>query len=128
MSFHIKGFATIRLSVIDVHKSRGWHSSFWGLTPIEDLKDFVSFKIGDVCLDLALADAKSPASIEGAVGYWLVDDLDQAIARALELKGSIYRGPLKVTETQRTIVQIKDPFGNVFGLEADPKVHLPLQI
>ncbi len=54
----------------------------------------------------------------GAVGYWFVDDLKAAIDRALELGGERYRGPLEVPETQRTIVQIKDPCGNVIGFEA----------
>jgi predicted enzyme related to lactoylglutathione lyase len=53
------------------------------------------------------------------VGYWLVDDLEAAISAAIKLGGKVYRGPLKVDEVQRTIVQIVDPYGGVIGLEAE---------
>lgn len=115
----MKEFATIRMSVSDVSKVRDWHRDFWDQEPIEDLKDFVSFKIANTNFDISLADEKSPTSTGGSVGYWLVDDLDKALAKALDLKATIFRGPLRVNEVQRTIVQIKDPYGNVFGLEAD---------
>ncbi|MGE3683877.1 MAG: VOC family protein [Bdellovibrionales bacterium] len=118
-SFRVKNFATIRMSVNDVSRARDWYRKFWHQDPVDDLKDFVSFRIAGVHFDICLADAKSPTSTGGSVGYWLVDDLDKAIAKALELNASIYRGPLKVEEIHRTIVQIKDPHGNVFGLEAE---------
>lgn len=86
---------------------------------MEDSEGFVSFRIGGLSFDLCRADEKSPCSRGGSVGYFLVDDLEGVIAQANNLGGSIYRGPLKVDETQRTIAQILDPFGNVIGLEAD---------
>lgn len=118
MSFKIKNFATIRISSTDVAKSRDWYRSLLDIDPIEDLENFVSFKIGDTCFDISLADEKSPSSPGGSVGYWLVDDLDAVMKRAIEIGGEIYRGPLDVNEVQRTIVQIKDPCGNVIGFEA----------
>lgn len=119
MTFQIENFATIRFSVADIRASREWYRSFFGVEPIEVLEDFASFRIGGIILDLALADEKSPLSRGGSVGYWLVDDLPKAIAKAQELGGKVYRGPLRVDEVQRTIVQIIDPHGNVFGLEAE---------
>jgi predicted enzyme related to lactoylglutathione lyase len=41
------------------------------------------------------------------------------VGRAIELGGEIYRGPLRVEEVRRTIVQIKDPMGNIIGFEAE---------
>lgn len=119
MSFSLKGFATIRLCVSDVARSRDWYKSFFGADPVEDLENFASFQLGGTLLDISLADAKSPLSTGGSVGYWLVDNLESAIARATELGGKVYRGPLRVEEVKRTIVQIQDPFGNVIGLEAE---------
>lgn len=40
------------------------------------------------------------------------------LERVKTLGGELYRGPLKVVETQRIIMQIKDPFGNIIGFEA----------
>lgn len=117
MSFSPKGFATIRLIVNDVAKSRDWYRVFFGAEPVEDVPHFASFLINGVHFNLVLADEKNPFSTGGSIGYWLVEDFDGALKRALELGASIYRGPLKVPEIRRTIAQIRDPFGNVIGLE-----------
>lgn len=113
-----KSFSTIRLCSENVKASRDFYTRLFDQAPIEDLENFVSFRIAGVCLDIALADAKSPTSHGGAVGYWLVDDLKTVIEKSKALGAEIYRGPLKVNEAQRTIVQIIDPIGNVIGFEA----------
>ena len=118
MITEISGFATIRISSHNVSQSRDWYKKFLQTEPVEDLPNCVSFKIQGVCLDISEADTKSPSSAGGSVGYWLVKDLDHVIARAVELGGEVYRGPLEVKETRRKIVQIKDPIGNVIGFEA----------
>ena len=116
MDFQFKHFATIRISVKDVGKSRDWYKKFFDLEPEEDHRDFVRFRVSGTCFDISFADEKSPISAGGGVGYWLVDSLDAAIEKAIGQGGAVYRGPLKVSEDNR-IVQIKDPYGNVFGLE-----------
>jgi uncharacterized protein len=118
VAFKVMNLTTIRMSVDNIQISCEWYKSFFGIEPIENQENFVSFQIGDMCLDLSIADDKSPVSRGGSIGYWLVDDLDAAISAATNLGGKIYRGPLRVNEIQRTIVQIIDPQGNVFGLEA----------
>lgn len=118
MTFKIKNFSTIRISVANVQESRDWYKAFLGIEPIENLENFVSFRIENTVLDLVLADQKSPLSTGGSVGYWLVDNLNEAISKAQNLGGRIYRGPLSVEEARKTIVQIMDPCGNVIGLES----------
>lgn len=118
MAFQVQNFATIRICVANVQSSRDWYKSFFGIEPVEDLENFVSFKIGETLFDISQSDQKSPLSTGGSVGYWLVDNLEEAISKAKSLDGQVYRGPLRVEEVQRTIVQIKDPYGNVIGLEA----------
>ena len=118
MTFQIKSFATIRISVTDVTESKNWYQSLFGQKPIEEIEKFVSFRINDVCFDISLADSKSPLSPGGSVGYWLIDDMDELLKRIEEIGGKIYRGPLRIDEIQRIIVQIQDPFGNVIGFEA----------
>ncbi|MDD4973473.1 MAG: hypothetical protein PHY93_03940 [Bacteriovorax sp.] len=118
MGFQVKSFATIRMSVSNVSKSRDWYKQLFEIEPIEDIENFVSFKLQNVCFDICLADEKSPVSEGGSVGYWFVDDLASLLDKVHRLGGSVYRGPLKVIEIQRTIVQIIDPFGNIIGFEA----------
>lgn len=119
MSFEIKSFSTIRISVSNVVESKNWYESLFNQKPIEEIENFVSFKINNICFDISLADSKSPLPPGGSVGYWLIDNLDGLLKRVEEIGGKIYRGPLRVEEIQRTIVQIQDPFGNVIGFEAD---------
>lgn len=111
-------FATLRICSTDVARSRDWYQDFLGLEPVEDLENFVSFRIGGTTFEISVADAKSPSSPGGSVGYWLVPELESVLARAQKLGGRIYRGPLRVDEVRRTIVQIMDPCGNVIGFEA----------
>lgn len=117
--FRIKGFSTLRLSVVDVAKSCAWYARFLGIEASYVDPDFASFNVAGVQLDLCTADGRSPVSAGGSVGYWLVEDLDIAVARAKELGAAVYRGPLRVEEVRRSIVQVADPYGNVFGLEAE---------
>lgn len=118
-SFKVKKISTIRLCVKNVAQSGKWYKDFFGTAPVEELKDFVSFKIGNILLGISLADNKNPISKGGSISYWTVDDLAKAIKRGTELGAKIYRGPMRVEQIQRTIVQLEDPFGNVIGLESD---------
>lgn len=121
MSFKIKEFMTIRILSNEVSKSRDWYKSLFNQNPIEDTEKFVSFKVAGVYFDITTPDAKNPFSSGGSVGYWLVDSVDEVLAKVKELGGELYRGPLNVEETKRTIMQIKDPFGNIIGFESPLK-------
>lgn len=125
MSFKVREFSTIRICSPDVAKSRDWYRQLFETEPAEDIENFVSFRVCGTCFDICLEDAKNPSSTGGSIGYWLVDNLDEVVGRAIKLGGSVYRGPLNVEEIRRTIVQIKDPLGNVIGFEEafDPRNH-----
>jgi predicted enzyme related to lactoylglutathione lyase len=116
--FEIREFTTIRLLSNEVSKSRDWYKSLFNQDPIEDTENFVSFKISGICFDITTPDAKNPFSCGGSIGYWLVDDIEQVLTKVKEIGGDLYRGPLKVKETNRIIMQIKDPFGNIIGFES----------
>ncbi|MCM2352160.1 MAG: hypothetical protein NDI63_00995 [Pseudobdellovibrio sp.] len=118
MNFQVKEFATIRIFSNDLKRSREYYEKFFGLSPVEDSEFFVSFKVGQTNLDITVPDQKNPFSTGGSVGYWLVDDINLVLKKAELLGGKLYRGPLKVLEIQRQILQIQDPFGNVLGFES----------
>ena len=118
MSINIKEFSTIRILTSNVAGSRDFYKALFNQKPIEDTPGFVSFKIAGVNFDITVADEKNPASSGGSLGYWLVDDLGEVLRRATELGAKLYRGPLEVRETGRTILQIQDPFGCVIGFES----------
>lgn len=110
-------FASLRLLTQNVTATRDWYAQLFELEPIEDTLNFCSFRIGDVAFDIVLCDFKNPFSTGGAVGYWQVQDFEFFLNRAQEMGATIYRGPLRVEEIGRSIVQIKDPIGNIMGFE-----------
>lgn len=114
----IKEFSTLRILASDIQKSRDWYVQFFGQNPTEDLENFVSFQIGNIKFDITLPDQKNPFSTGGSVGYWMVDDINLVLKKAEQLGGKLYRGPLKVPEIHRQILQIQDPFGNILGFES----------
>jgi predicted enzyme related to lactoylglutathione lyase len=117
MSFKVQKFTTIRISSANVEVSRDWYAKLFGIDPFVDIKNFASFNIAGTIFDIALADAKSPLSPGGSVGYWLTDDMNELLKKVEDLGAKVYRGPLKVPEIQKTILQIQDPYGNVIGFE-----------
>ncbi len=117
VSFKIIEISTVRISTNNVNESRNFYSALLNILPFEDLDNFVSFKVANVNLDITLSDEKSPSSTGGSVSYFLVDNLDEVIRKSISLGAKVYRGPLKVNEIKRTIVQIIDPVGNVVGFE-----------
>ena len=48
--------------------------------------------------------------------YLNVEDHAEAVARAGALGARLHRGPIDIAGS-RTIVQMSDPFGNIFGLD-----------
>ena len=100
----------------DIKSSRDWYRNFLEMEPIEDLPEFASFKVGESHLNLHRADSKSPNSTGGQVAYWSTNNFDLDMKRTVSMGASVWRGPLEF-EPGKRICQIKDPFGNVFGLE-----------
>ena len=121
MVFKIKEISAIRIFSSDLKKSCEFYKALFDQEPIEETENFISFKIGKTCFDITSPDAKNPQSQGGSVGYWLVDDIHIVLKKVEQLGGRLYRGPLKVTETQRTIMQIQDPSGNIIGFESPIK-------
>src|SRR5436190_1889577 len=109
--------AAVRIVVDDLPAGRDWYARLLGTAAIEDLPDFVSFRVGPQTLDLCRPDAKNPLGPGGPVVYWAVADLNAAMERARGLGATLYRGPLDMPENGTRICQMRDPFGGVFGME-----------
>lgn len=108
--------SSVILFVRDIRQSQAWYEDVLRIAPRYTDERFALFEIADTKLCFHLADEKSPVTTGGTVAYWWVDDFDEMIKRVLYHRGTLYRGPIP-TEDGEQICQIKDPFGNVFGLE-----------
>lgn len=117
MTLQVRGLTTLRISSKDLKASKNFYAIFFGLSPAENLSNFVSFSIAGATLELVLEDEKSPASKGGSVGYFEVANLDSVLTQAQKLGALVYRGPLKVEETKSIIVQILEPGGTVIGFQ-----------
>jgi predicted enzyme related to lactoylglutathione lyase len=60
-------------------------------------------------------DEKNPAG-GGSVVYWRVENFDRSRDALLRAGCESWRGPLGLSP-ERRICQLRDPFGNIFGLE-----------
>lgn len=110
---------TTLLFVENIEKSTLWYSLFFKQDPVEKLDNFASFLLEDgLYFNLHPADQKSPLSTGGCVPYFWVNNFCLYRDRAIGLGALMWRGPLDVRENNTRICQLKDPYGNVFGLEA----------
>lgn len=109
--------STIRLITTNVKGSDSFLRQIFNLKVIEEQETFISYQLGELIIDLILEDQKNPSSSGGAIAYFLTDNLHLIINRAKELGAEVYRGPLRVTEINKEIVQIRDPYGVILGLE-----------
>jgi predicted enzyme related to lactoylglutathione lyase len=112
-----KKLHAIYFFVDDVKASSSWYGKVLGIPPDIDDENFGLFRIGIFELCFHKADKKSPVSTGGCVGYWQVDYLNEAIHLFVVHGGMIYRGPIEIPGEHEGICQIKDPFGNVIGLQ-----------
>lgn len=77
---------------------------------------FAWFDVGDIEFAFHGAD-KSKNPVGGSpVVYVRVEDQPAAIARAVAKGARLHRGPLAI-DAVRSIAQLMDPFGNVFGFD-----------
>ena len=107
----------IYLFVDNVKKSSSWYSRVLNIPLTIDDENFGQIKLGQSELCFHQADTKSPLTTGGSVGYWQVADLLEVANLFVEHEGAIYRGPIEIPESNEGICQIKDPFGNVIGLQ-----------
>lgn len=108
---------TLRLCVTDLIAAKEFYGRFFGVPLLEEDRGYASFDLNGTKLEIVFADTQNPAGAGGNVGYFEVDSIPDAVMHAKTLGASVYRGPLKIHETGWTIVQIKDPGGNIIGLE-----------
>jgi predicted enzyme related to lactoylglutathione lyase len=77
------------------------------------------FDVYGIRLTLHVADEYNQPGPSGTVPYWTVADVDATVARWTEHGASAHRGP-KTIMTGERLCQMRDAFGNLFGLRQPP--------
>ncbi|MBS1624744.1 MAG: VOC family protein [Bacteroidetes bacterium] len=104
---------TIIYHTPDLAKTKEWYASLTGAQPYFDQPFYVGFDINGYELGLD-PNAPKPTG-PGAVAYWRVENIRDAVARCTETGATIYSDIQNVGGTIEVAIVI-DPFGNHIGL------------
>jgi predicted enzyme related to lactoylglutathione lyase len=111
-----QGVVEVMYFVPDRQAAANWYAQLLDL-PITCLDEPEHYFIRSGAQDIwfSIADSKVPSGAAGHVAYWRVQDFAAATARSEEMGALLYRGPLDRGDGE-FMCQMKDPFGNLFGL------------
>ncbi|MFJ9591552.1 VOC family protein [Streptomyces virginiae] len=121
----LRGFATINFWADDLEAAKAWYTEVLGIAPYFERPGYAEFRVGDYQHEIGIVDrrhappgaAREPG---GAVAYWAVDDLQEALARLLELGAEEYQPVTAHGGGGFVTAAVTDPFGNVLGIMRNP--------
>lgn len=121
----LRGMANVSYWADDLKEARKWYNEVFGMEPYFQRPDaenpgYIEYRVGDYQHEVGIIDKKympKPAKDGpgGAILYWHVDDIEQAVERLLSLGATTYEPVTKRGEGFVTAAVI-DPFGNVLGI------------
>lgn len=121
----LRGMANVSYWADDVKKAREWYTNVFGMEPYFQRPDaenpaYIEFRVGDYLNEVGIIDNRyKPKSDNdtpgGAVLYWHVDNIQEALSKLLSLGATEYQ---PVTEHGEGFVtaSVIDPFGNILGI------------
>jgi predicted enzyme related to lactoylglutathione lyase len=78
-------------------------------------EEFEFLLVGEVRLELVLADQKVSSGPSGSVVYWQFQQFEEALQRFQAAGAKLYRGPMSIKDGQ-LMCQVQDPWSNCIGL------------
>jgi len=119
MSIPLDGLRTGIYPAPDLDAAKTWWTDVLGVAPYFDQPFYVGFDVGGYELGL-LPDA---APSEGALVYWGVADVADAVATAISAGASEHTPATDVGEGIVTAT-VRTPDGSILGLICNPNFHL----
>jgi predicted enzyme related to lactoylglutathione lyase len=119
----ILGLRTAIYHVPDLNQAKTWYAAAFGVQPYFDEPFYVGFNIGGYELGLDPNASVGRPGAGGAVAFWGVKDVEQAVQHfgtcGATLKAAVHDvgGGIKVAT-------VGDPFGNLIGLIENPNFHV----
>jgi hypothetical protein len=117
----VSAVARVRAVMLFVDEPRTaaqwWADHLGGHAVVRSKEVFCWYEVGGVEVGFHPPDDQRNPRGGSPVVYWAVAELEAERARLLASGCRAHQGPLTVYAT-RTICQLVDPFGNVFGLDA----------
>ncbi|MFU8945124.1 VOC family protein [Mycetocola zhadangensis] len=124
----LRGLATISFYADDIDAAREWYTELLGISPYFVRPEtgpaaYIEFRLGDFEHELGIIDRRyspNPTSDPGgAVIFWHVDDVEQAVERLLA-RGATEYEPITKREAGFVTASVVDPFGNILGVMYNP--------
>jgi predicted enzyme related to lactoylglutathione lyase len=113
----------VMLFADDTHAVAEWWAAAFGavgVTVTEDPQgDYVEFEVDGLEIGVHPADPERNPVGGSPVVYWSVASVESVRERLLRAGATPHRGPLAISES-RSVCQLRDPYGNVFGLDGPP--------
>jgi predicted enzyme related to lactoylglutathione lyase len=111
------GMRTVIYPVRDITRAKAWYGALLGVEPVVDESYYAQFNVGD--LQVGLDPHGHKQGMAGAVCYWEVGDIKQALQSLLDAGGETLRDVSDVGGG-KLIAMVKDADGNVIGLTESP--------
>jgi len=120
MSIRLLGLRTVIYPAPDLAGAKAWWSEFLGTPPYFDEPFYVGFNPGGY--ELGLQPDADPSG--GALTYWGVEDVDEAVAAALQL-GAREHTPASDVGDGIITATVTTPSGSVVGFIYNPHFEPP---
>src|SRR5262245_44323837 len=116
----ILGLRTAIYPTPDLARGKEWYRQVLGYDPYFDEPFYVGFSVGGFELGLVPDGVPSAA---GVLVYWGVADIVTELQRLTALGGIVHE-PVKDVGDGIKVAVVRDPFGNLFGIIANPHFKL----
>ena len=121
----VKGLGTVIYHVPDLKRAKAWYAKAFQQQPYFDQPFYVGFDIAGYELGLDPNQSTGKAGSGGAVAYWRVPDIEDALWHFADA-GAIVVSPAQDVGEGIKVATVGDPFGNVIGLIENPHFKLPV--
>ena len=115
----ILGLRTVIYHVPDLARAKAWYTDAFGVAPYFDEPFYVCFNVGGYELGLDPDLSGSAPGAGGAVAFWGVEDLQQAVDHFTHL-GAKLSVPVQDVGGDIRVATLADPFGNLVGVIENP--------
>jgi predicted enzyme related to lactoylglutathione lyase len=125
----LRGLATVSFFADDMNAAQSWYTELLGIAPYFVRPEtgpaaYIEYRIGDFEHELGIIDRRyspHPTATEpgGAVAFWHVNDVEQALERLLAL-GATENEAITQREAGFVTASVVDPFGNILGIMYNP--------
>lgn len=119
MTIPLEGLRTVIYTAHELDEAKQWWTRLLGIDPYFDQPFYVGFHVAGY--ELALMPDADPA--DGALVYWGVPDVAEAVARAVET-GSIEHTPVADVGDGIVTATVRTPDGNILGLIYNPNFRI----